>query len=81
MAVRKHLLLMAPKFGSMVSKMVDCGRVVEDNINNNHQPWDFAVHASVYGKVQAEGNVNPDNQKRKGKKKKLVLVLAGLSSY
>jgi hypothetical protein len=42
---------------------------------------DFAVHASVYGKVQAEDNVNPNNQERKGKKKKLVLALAGLSSY
>jgi hypothetical protein len=42
---------------------------------------DFAVHASVYGKVQAEDNVNPHNQERKGKKKKLVLALAGLSSY
>jgi hypothetical protein len=42
---------------------------------------DFAVHASVYGKVQAEDNVNPNNRERKGKKKKLVLALAGLSSY
>jgi hypothetical protein len=42
---------------------------------------DFAVHASVYGKVQAEDNVNPNNQERKGKKKKLPLALAGLSSY
>jgi len=41
---------------------------------------DFAVHASVYGKVQAEDNVNPHNQERKGKKKKLVVALAGLSS-
>src|SRR5271156_2232707 len=43
---------------------------------------DFAVHASVYGKVQAEDNVNPNNQERKGKKKKkLVLARGGLSSY
>ena len=43
---------------------------------------DFAVHASVYGKVQAEDNVNPDNQERKGKKKKkkLVVALTGLAS-
>jgi hypothetical protein len=58
---------------------------VEDNINNNHLPWgeegDFAVHASVYGKVQAEDNVNLHNREKKGKKKKLVLALAGLSSY
>jgi hypothetical protein len=58
---------------------------VKDN-NNNHQPWgkegDFAVHASVYGKVQAEDNVNPDNQERKGKKKKkIVVALTGLASY
>jgi hypothetical protein len=45
---------------------------------------DFAAHASVYGKVQAEDNVNPNNQERKGKKKKkkkLVLARGGLSSY
>jgi hypothetical protein len=42
---------------------------------------DFAVHASVYGKIQAEDNVNPNNQERKGKKKILVLARAGLSSY
>jgi hypothetical protein len=42
---------------------------------------DFALHASVYGKVQAEDNVNPNNREGEGKKKKLVLALAGLSSY
>jgi hypothetical protein len=42
---------------------------------------DFAVHVSVYGKIQAEDNANPDNQERKGKKKKLVLARGGLSSY
>ena len=56
---------------------------MEDNSNHN-KPWgrelDFAVHAGVYGKVQAEDNVNLHNQERKGKKK-LVLALAGLSSY
>jgi hypothetical protein len=47
------------------------GRVVEDNINNN-QAWgeeeDFAVHASVHGKVQAQANVNPNDQRRKKEK-------------
>ena len=43
---------------------------------------DFAVHASVYGKVQAEDNVNPNNQERKGKKKMLVLARLGcLATY
>jgi hypothetical protein len=40
---------------------------VEDNNNNNniHKLWgrkgDFAVHASVYGKVQAEPYVDPND--------------------
>jgi hypothetical protein len=34
---------------------------------------DFAVHASVYGKVQAEGNVTPNNQERKGRRRSLFL--------
>jgi hypothetical protein len=42
---------------------------------------DFAVHASVYGKVQAKDSVNPNHQERKGKKEELVLARAGLSSY
>ena len=58
--------------------------MVEDN-NNNHQPLgeegDFAVHASVYGKVQAEDSVTPNDQERKGKRKMLVLARAELSSY
>jgi hypothetical protein len=41
--------------------------------NNNHQPLgeegDFAVRAGVYGKVQAEDSVKPNNQERKGKRK------------
>jgi hypothetical protein len=42
----------------------------------------FVVHASVYGKVQAEDNVNPNNQERKGKKKVLVLARLGcLATY
>jgi hypothetical protein len=64
------------------------GRVVEDNINNNHRPWgeegDLAVHASVYGKVQAESNVNPnDQERRKGRERCLCFLLAraGLPSY
>jgi len=57
-----------------------------ENNNNNSEPWgrelDFAVHASVYGKVQGEPNVNPDNQeRRKEGGKMLVLTLPGLSSY
>jgi hypothetical protein len=39
--------------------------------NNNRQPlgeeWDFAVHASVYGKVQTKDNVHPNNQETRGK--------------
>jgi hypothetical protein len=61
---------------------------VEDNINNNHRPWgeegDVAVHASVYGKVQAESNVNPnDQERRKGRERCLCFLLAraGLPSY
>jgi len=49
----------------------DCGREL-----------DFAVHASMYGKVQAEPNINPDDQERREEKEKmLVLARAGLSSY
>jgi hypothetical protein len=55
--------------------------VVEDNNNNHREEGDFAVHASVYGKVQAEDRVTPNNQERKGKRKMLVLARAGLSSY
>jgi hypothetical protein len=60
---------------------------VEDNNNDNHQPLgeegDFTVHASVYGKVQAKDSVKPNDQKRKGKRKRKMLVLAraGLSTY
>jgi hypothetical protein len=36
----------------------------------------------VYGKVQAEPNVNPNNQERgKERERYLSLALAGLSSY
>jgi hypothetical protein len=43
---------------------------------------DFAVHASVYSKAQAEPTVKSNNQdRRKGEKKMLVLALAGLSSH
>jgi hypothetical protein len=41
----------------------------------------FAVHASVYGKVQAEPNVTPNDQERKWKRKMLLLARAGLSGY
>jgi hypothetical protein len=59
---------------------------VENNNNNIHKLWgrkgNFTVHASVYGKVQAEDNVNPNNQERKGKKKVLVLARLGcLATY
>jgi hypothetical protein len=59
--------------------------VEDNNNNNNHQPLreegDFTVHGSVYGKVQAEDGVKPNDQERKGKRKMLVLTRAGLSSY
>jgi hypothetical protein len=59
------------------------GLVVEDT--NNSQPLgeegDFAVHASVYGKVQTEDNVYPNNQETRGKRRMLLLARAGLSSY
>jgi len=43
---------------------------------------DFAVHASVYSKVQAEPNVNSNDQERgKRRERCLSLGLAGLSSY
>ena len=43
---------------------------------------DFAVHPSMYGKVQAEPNVNPNEQERgKGRETCFLLALAGLSSY
>jgi hypothetical protein len=59
---------------------------VEHNINNNNQPWgrkgDFAVHASVYGKVQAEPDVKPnDQERRKGRERCLLVAQAGLASY
>ena len=57
---------------------------MEDNINNNHQPWGrkgTLTYTLAYGKIQAEDDANPDNQERKGKKKKLVLARGGLSSY
>jgi hypothetical protein len=56
---------------------------MEDNININKQPTlgeegDFAVLASVYSKVQAEPNVNPNDQERgKGRERCLSLGLAG----
>jgi hypothetical protein len=42
---------------------------------------DFAVHASVYGKVQAEPNVNPNDQERRRRERCLFLARAGPSSY
>src|SRR5277367_6365273 len=43
---------------------------------------DFAVHASVYGKVQAEPNVKPNDQQReKGRERCLLVAQAGLASY
>ena len=61
---------------------------MEDNIDNNNQPWgveegDFAVHASVYGKVQAEPTVNPNDQdRRKGEERCFLLPLLGcLATY
>jgi hypothetical protein len=43
---------------------------------------DFAVHTSVYGKVQAEPDVTSnDQEKRRGMKRALSLAQAGLSSY
>jgi hypothetical protein len=43
---------------------------------------DFAVDAGVYGKVQAEPNVKPNDQgRRKGRERCLLLALAGLSGY
>jgi hypothetical protein len=44
---------------------------------------DFAVHASVYGKVQAEPNVNPnDQERRKGRERCLLLApLSCLATY
>ena len=52
------------------------------NINNNNQPLgeegDFAVHASVYGKVQAEPNVKPNDQERGKRKRKMPCSLPKL---
>ena len=43
---------------------------------------DFAVHASMYGKVQAEANANPNDQEGGKERGRCVsLTLAGLSSY
>jgi hypothetical protein len=43
---------------------------------------DFAVHASVYGKVQAKPNVKPNDQERgKGRERCLFVFPAGLASY
>jgi hypothetical protein len=54
--------------------------------NNNDRPWegkgDFAIHASLYGKVQAEPTSTSDGQERRGKKwRPLCVARAGLSSY
>jgi hypothetical protein len=35
---------------------------------------DFAVHASVYGKVQAEPNVNPNEPREKKRKRKMLVT-------
>jgi hypothetical protein len=55
---------------------------VEEDNNNSSAPWGgelyFAVPASVYGKVQDEPNVNPDNQERR-KERERCLLLAWLS--
>ena len=43
---------------------------------------DFAVHASVYGKVKAEANANPNNQRRKEGERCLFLPELGcLATY
>jgi hypothetical protein len=43
---------------------------------------DFSVHASVYGKVQAEPDVTPnDQERRRGRKRCLSLTRAGLFCY
>jgi len=43
---------------------------------------DFAVHASVYGKVQGESNVNPNDQRRKDGERCLFLPRLGcLATY
>jgi len=44
---------------------------------------DFAVHDSVYGKVQAEPNVNPSDQEGEGhgRERCLWVAQAGLASY
>ena len=43
---------------------------------------DFAVHASVYGKVLAKTNVKPNDQEReKGREMMLVGAHPGLASY
>jgi hypothetical protein len=43
---------------------------------------DFAVHASVYGKVQAEPSVTPNDQERRRERGRCFsLAQAGLSSY
>ena len=56
--------------------------------NNNKLFWgveegDFAVHASVYRKVQSEPTVNPNDQdRRKGEERSLFLPLLGcLATY
>jgi hypothetical protein len=60
---------------------------VEDNINNNHQPWErkgtlpYTLVCTVKSRPRASST--PHNQERKGrkKKKKLVVALTGLPSY
>jgi hypothetical protein len=47
---------------------------VEDNINNNDQVLGgggrgLAVHASMYGKVQAKPTVKPNNQEEEKERK------------
>jgi len=42
---------------------------------------DFAAHASVYGKVQAEPNVNPNDQRRKGERCLFLPGLGCLATY
>jgi hypothetical protein len=56
---------------------------VENNNNNPlREEWDFAVHASVYGKVQASPDVTSNDEKRrKGRRRGFLLARRGLPSY
>jgi hypothetical protein len=52
---------------------------VDDNNNDRQllsEEGDFTIHASVYGKVQTEGNVKPND--KRGKERERCLFLPGL---